>query len=1315
MVLAILSTANLWCDGSGYPPHYIDPIFEDRFRNIPAVSEEIPGSTSMIYCTSFGLKPYRIGVDNLEYTDALVFRSTINNSNLGWSFNNDFVRVDFDDQFPNTNLPDCRLIAYIDGDLTPMETHFGQEEAVARFYGGTGSWASPVLFEYDSVEYLLVLNKSGVLLCLDAGFDDNDCVVWALDLRETERDLHPEDHYKYEFMATPTVVGNSVYVAGIFNICKIDFDDPQNPIYYQITDTGNDHLVAPISFDLNEEPNIICTSYKGKLSILSYDLNQELESENLDENITITVKPLVDADGQVYVAADNGEIYYFSQENINTNDFCVHSFTCNEYKFVSTLITDGTKNIYAFTKSNDILKLEETYDFSNLPQEPLSNQWNNDYLFEHIDENFRKINNHSVLFERYNENTSCLLSIYNDGLNDFATDEIYYDNFDPQNYNIILRFNNTLNDIVGTRYKTCPETATFGGIAPYITSVGQINAIWLDENGYAWSWDEHAPTHLIDYSIDYVDPLISQNGNPKFMKNLTNVTKYNLSDLTITIHDQEPDNWDFFLNSYNDYDIEDTGNDFTVTFSDLLIHPDYTLGIIPDEGDPIVFENIDMSVEEYHYYDEITITGENTVWNGNNSNLLYCSVSIDPGADLTINGMSVNLIDLTLYNESTLTVAENSELSIQGTLFSDDYDGNTGPGLIMNDTPNPININTINVNAGGNLEIDQSDTGSYQISDFIINSGGTSVLECSLSIPISIYEEMDISGTFLANTSSITFYPGSICTIDGEDADFIVNSGAVNVNESELYVINGGSFKLQTIILGSFLNLSNSSLVSIDDSQSLGSNMFLDWGSFITGCTPTTYEDPPPGYPAGGEQAIPGDRIIAQNGGMITTGDNQAPGDEITISSNSEDMWDGIFIENPSDEAEYWFVNCDISGIHRLSIENVGLGARNIANLKLYYTDFQDAGQVIARDGHNLYIYGEEGNLCYFRNNSFNPISAYESPVDLDYVQVEENYSGIYLYDSSTQLSNIKNCYFLNNSDDGVKLNAVAFYDFYNNEIEDNSGFGMLCYDGTLFDYDEFYDISIIDNGFAEYVGWQSTFQMANPNANITIEDTNYGSGSDYYLLMNVKWDEINPVDICGTNITSVDHLFPTDSGAWTFSGEITGSEELLNDAAIDFANQDYESAQQTLHQLLSEYLYSKEAVTAVYYLYHIENLSTEDFAGLRDYLLALNVDEETHIYDTINKVSAKTLMKEKDYVAAIDLLETIIINSELPDEVISAMIDEGYCYLKLSESGDRALPINCTVKTATFEEYQARVREIGKAIHFLSGRKESRYFSCFQ
>lgn len=534
----------------------------------------------------------------------------------------------------------------------------------------------------------------------------------------------------------------------------------------------------------------------------------------------------------------------------------------------------------------------------------------------------------------------------------------------------------------------------------------------------------------------------------------------------------------------------------------------------------------------------------------------------------------------------------------------------------------------------------------------------------------------------------------------------ISNNAEITLSDNAKLILIGHS---NLTIENATVNISNNAQLQLyNASQVLIENdgiLFLDWGSTITGSTPTTVAATIPGHSVGGEPLIPGDRIIAKNGGIITADDDYlSPGAEITIETSSGNQWDGIYIQNPGDDDGFWFVNCDISGIRKLSIENVGLNARNIAKLNLHQTDFHDAGQIVVRDGHELTVHGnvDESEYCYFENTPAYPIVTYESPVDLDYVNIEDNGGGIYLYEASSTTSTIKNCNINYNNGDGVKPNGVTFSEFSNNYIEENTGFGMLCYDGTLFTgFYPFNNVTINDNGFAEYAGWHDTFEMEDTDANISISDGDYGSGSDQYLLMNLKWDPTESVDISGTNITNDSHLYPQNpdppaTQAWIFSqGGITGSKQLLNTASIDFTNEDYDSAQQTLYQLLDEYLYSKEAVTAVYYLYHIESLSTEDFAGLRDYLLALTVDEDTHIYDTIKKVSAKTLMKEKDYVSAIIELEDIIINSDLPDEVISAMIDEGYCYLKLSESGDRALPENCTIKTATLDEYQARVREM--------------------
>ncbi len=596
---------------------------------------------------------------------------------------------------------------------------------------------------------------------------------------------------------------------------------------------------------------------------------------------------------------------------------------------------------------------------------------------------------------------------------------------------------------------------------------------------------------------------------------------------------------------------------------------------------------------------------------------------------------------------------------------------------------------------------------------------GTSLSANDLAI-ISPYGDIEIinlvdppkffSGTISQNTT----WNSNLLITD----DIIITEGVTLNIDAEAAFISHCTFTINgTVNLqdDSNLKINHSSEVIIENNGLL----FLDWGSTITGVTPTTYEATPPGQQAGGEDAIPGDRIIAQNGGIITTKTelqyNTDPGPEITIGSGlpegEECMWDGIFIQNPSADANYWFVNCDISWINKLSIENVGLSSNNTASLKLYQTDFRHSGQIVARDGHLLHIHGSEENMCYIQENTPIPITAYESPVDISYCWIGgieendglENGGGIYLYDSARENSIINNCNFMYNNSDGVKINGVSFAEFNNNNIENNSRFGMLCYPGTIFDYDYFNENTLRDNGFAEYAGWQATFRMDNPDANIIIEDVSYGSGSDQYLLMDILWDGENPVDISGTNLTVADipHLFPSDPDAWTFGGDFSDERLMLYSASSDMSNGNYTTAEQTLQQIIINYPLTQEAGIAVYYLYHIENITDQDFPGLRNYLENISAITDTPLEKAAEKIITRSYMKDKDYLTTIVLLENVINNSQIPDEVISAMIDEGYCYMELADEGERALPVNCTVKTATLDEYQAKVRELESQFSF--------------
>jgi len=557
-----------------------------------------------------------------------------------------------------------------------------------------------------------------------------------------------------------------------------------------------------------------------------------------------------------------------------------------------------------------------------------------------------------------------------------------------------------------------------------------------------------------------------------------------------------------------------------------------------------------------------------------------------------------------------------------------------------------------------------------------------------------------VSGTITGNVSwpdnhyivgDLTIADEAVLTIeDGAELHF---TGEYNLN------ING-ELRLNE---GAGLCISHSSAVNIDGSDAI---LFLDWGSTITGFTPTTYVE---------EEVIPGDRIIAQNGGKITTHDKDYyltnPGPVITISSSSGELWDGIFIQNPGDEEDYWFVNCDISGISNLSIANVN-DTQDVANLNLYLTDFTDAGQIVARHGHNLSISGEDSeNRCNIRYNHKTPIVAYDSPVFIQYALIEENgrdenggllntyCDGIYLNYASGDLSQILNSVIQNNTGCGIS----TYYDdvlIDNNTIQTNEQHGVLTKQGT---FNDLQNTTILNNDCAEYVGCQSSYNW--PEMYNTIQDLHNAGGNDQYILIAYEWDGIEQsIDVRRNTINheNNEHRFFPEYAAFRFdTGEIPPEREMLYSALDEMRLGNYLSAETGFQQVISQYPVSKEAAVAIRGLLFIESYTDQDYMALIDYIDAIQVSEESPLCKAKEDVKTKSFMKDKEYETAIERLEIVINTSQIPDDVIMAMIDQGYCYMELAEGGERSLPADCTVQTKTFKEYQAKVRELESQFSF--------------
>lgn len=578
-----------------------------------------------------------------------------------------------------------------------------------------------------------------------------------------------------------------------------------------------------------------------------------------------------------------------------------------------------------------------------------------------------------------------------------------------------------------------------------------------------------------------------------------------------------------------------------------------------------------------------------------------------------------------------------------------------------------------------------------------------------LDIPHSAFISTDITSNQTWNEDK---YISSDITISNNAEITLSNSACVKlIKNCKLTIENA----VVNIANNSQLQLYNSSQVLIDTDGLL----FLNWGSTITGAVQTTYGATPPGHPVGGERQILGDRIIAQNGGVITT----KPSNEyytgaatINISSSSGERWDGIFIQSPADSTNFWFVNCDISGIRKLSIENVGLSARNTANLKLYQTDFHDAGQIIARDEHTLSIIGEnDTNRCNIRNNHATPIVVYDSPVNIDWTSIEDNG---YDEDTSELLSSY--C-------DGMALSysTGADSEIKNTTIEGNTGCGMRTYgqdvnvENNIINNNEqhgvyatigtFYDLQstiIQNNEYAEYVSVQNSYDWADKGNTIEDDTVDPLYYYDQYILMAYQWDEIHhSIDVTGNTIPHADttRFYPYFIAFEFDDGEIPPEREMLYSALDEMESGNYENADMIFQQIISDYPDTYEASTSIRGLLLIENYTDKDYAVLRSYIDDIQVSEETSLYKAKEDVKTKSYMKEGDYVTAIERLEVIINNPPSNEELLYAMIDEGYSYLQLEEAGSRDIPAFCSVKPRSFDEYQKIVRELENELLFFT------------
>ena len=494
-----------------------------------------------------------------------------------------------------------------------------------------------------------------------------------------------------------------------------------------------------------------------------------------------------------------------------------------------------------------------------------------------------------------------------------------------------------------------------------------------------------------------------------------------------------------------------------------------------------------------------------------------------------------------------------------------------------------------------------------------------------------------------------------------------------------------------TVINDASVTLFGRSLVEVINS----SRFKLEGGSSLYGTEHTIWEDPvtherygtfEEAYNANPQitarNSIPGDRIIISNNGDFDAYTDDSS-NRITISAVGDNRWDGIKMSNS--DAKIWFKYCDISKISHIKVNNGGL--------EFWYSTFSYSGQICSQNCYRLKIHG-----CTLENNSACPIVSYET---------SENY--ITCCSINNNDGNGISIYYPTGSPAGISYNNIQHNDYWgisyydtpvysrSNIIEENEshGFVALGSSGTAI----LGGNTIKNNDGAEIIGDRRCYPDLTsyigswgPN---TIGDTNgYDPGSpDQYIMMCGRYDG-NPIDVrdnifLNENDPDFEDRFHPFYEAYIFDGEKPPEKILYEEGIAEIADSVYESAKLTMKEIVSDYPETEIAVSALQWLMYLEKFSGHDYAGLRDYIETVDEVLYPHLERVKYNTTTSSYMAEANYETAINRFEAILANPPSLEDSIFALIDEGYCYLKLDEQGGKSAPVECTFKPRCFEEFR--------------------------
>jgi len=361
-------------------------------------------------------------------------------------------------------------------------------------------------------------------------------------------------------------------------------------------------------------------------------------------------------------------------------------------------------------------------------------------------------------------------------------------------------------------------------------------------------------------------------------------------------------------------------------------------------------------------------------------------------------------------------------------------------------------------------------------------------------------------------------------------------------------------------------------------------------------------------------------------------------------------------------------------------------------NLEIVYTDFNNSGVKITNATvSNKYAYI---NHCTFHN-----------------------YTGNSLYVDNYPIYKIENSTVTNNGGDGIDIYNSGFNSTGANLVSGNTityngtnpllpvGSGIKIYNSVAEIHNNIeishnpYGIINLNNSQVSIKGNENathcsgTQQIKDNNTNQVYATVN---SFPYYFQRNAIVDEDNSTPLVyynsalvmtplnvqnnywGANFTPATDLYPANGYTyrpiWTLlpdKKEVDVAEQEYNTANQKIEQGDYAGAKSILKQMPVDYSNSIYAQAAMKRLFELESSAGNDYAGLKTYYHTIYQNQDsTSLPKLADFLGNFCEIKQQNWPAAISWFEDKIANPESLEDSVFSIIDLGYTYFLMENSG---------------------------------------------